>query len=144
MAQSKVATIKAEVNVIDELPVKGTAVRVRAKAAKGHEEDARPIGGFFVRRRYAGDEFYINDWKQFSANWMEFVDEPPQAWLDAMKVDAERKADLMAQQQQAEQKAADDKLVFAMSQLISRTMGRAPEEFDHSSGRFKGKQKSAE
>lgn len=136
MAQSKAATMKAEVNVIDELPTQG-GVLVRAKAAKGHEEDARPIGGFFIRRRYAGDTFRINDWKQFSANWMEFVDEPPQAWLEAMKLDADKKAELMAKAQEEQRETPEQKLVFAMSQLMARTAGRSPDEFDHSSGRFK-------
>jgi hypothetical protein len=62
-------------------------VTVRAKPAPGREFDAKPIGGFYVRRRYAGDEFKIAKWQDFSPRWMEFVkpEEVPTDWIEAIK-----------------------------------------------------------
>lgn len=57
-------------------------VLVQAKPAPGREMDARPIGGFYIRRRYAGDQFRINDWTEFSPRWMEFIEEPPAEWKE--------------------------------------------------------------
>ncbi len=130
--------IPAQVDVITELPSKSgeTRVRVRALAAKGHELDARPIGGFFVVRRYAGDEFYLTDWRQFSKAWMEFVDEPPQEWLDAMMINEEQVAELMAKQEAERTRNPAEELVLAMSRLMNQA-GVKPAQFDYSSGLMK-------
>jgi hypothetical protein len=137
--QSRKPIVRADVQVIDELtPAEArSGVRVRAKTAKGHEDDARPIGGFYIKRRYAGDEFIITKPEQFSQVWMEFVDEPPAEWVTAMKLNDDRKAELMVKQQEPTPAPSMDALVFAMSQAISRSVGRPPTDFDHSSGRFK-------
>lgn len=71
-------------------------VTVRAKAAPGREMDSRPIAGFYVRRRYEGDEFKISTWQEFSPRWMEFVDTPPQDWLDNIKAREGERDDFMA------------------------------------------------
>jgi len=65
-------------------------VAVRAKAAPGREMDSRPIAGFYVRRRFEGDVFKINDWKEFSPRWMEFVETPPNGWQE--QIDAREQA----------------------------------------------------
>lgn len=137
--QARKPTIKAEVQVIDELSPQEArnGVRVRAKAAKGHEGDARPVGGFFIKRRYEGDEFVITKPEQFSSVWMEFVDEPPKAWLNAMKVNEENKARLMAKAREDQANNAAESFMFAMSQVLARSQGRSPNDFDHSSGQFK-------
>lgn len=129
--------IAAQIDVLTELPSPGgVRVRVRAKAAKGHETDARPVGGFFVVRRYEGDEFYLTDWRQFSRNWMEFVEPPPKEWIDAMKLAEDQKAELMAKKEIEQKRSPEELLVFALSQAM-RQQGRAPADFDYSSGQFK-------
>lgn len=70
-------------------------VRVRALAAPGREMDAKPVAGFFVRRRFEGDEFMLANWHEFSPRWMQFVDKPPQDWLD--KINAREQNNLQVQ-----------------------------------------------
>lgn len=138
MSTSRAPVMKADISVLTELPSSGgRRVKVRAKATLERTGDAHPVAGFFVIRRYDGDEFHLNDWKQFSSRWMEFVDEPPQEWLDAMDLNEKEKAALMAKQREEEKNSTGEAMVFAMSQALGRMMGRPPTEFDHSSGRFK-------
>lgn len=63
-------------------------VAVRAKAPNGRENDARPVCGFYVRRRYAGQEFMIAKWQDFSPRWMEFVDPTsvPEDWFEKIEL----------------------------------------------------------
>lgn len=139
MAQSRAPraqAIPAEVRVIDDIAVpKG--VRVRCLAAKGHEGDARPISGFYIRRRYEGDEFLIPSWEMFSSNWMEFVDEPPAEWLEKLEERDQRKIEVAAKAAEQREPPSAEDLMFAMSQMVARSIGRNPNEFDHSSGKFK-------
>ncbi len=66
-------------------------VKVRARPPSGRENDSRPVCGFYVRRRYADDEFMIGSWADFSPRWMEFVnvEDVPADWLD--KIEAREK-----------------------------------------------------
>lgn len=72
----------AQVFVETEKP--GT-VMVRAVASADKQDDARPVAGFFVRRRYHGDTFMLADWKEFSPRWMQFMGDVPTEWLDSIK-----------------------------------------------------------
>jgi hypothetical protein len=139
MAQSRsprAQAIPAEVRVIDDIPVK-TGVRVRCLAAKGHEGDARPISGFYVRRRYEGDEFMIPNWEMFSSNWMEFAEEPPADWREKIEARDQRKLEIAAKAAEKHEQPRAEDLMFAMSQMLARQIGRNPNEFDHASGKFK-------
>lgn len=107
-------------------------VTVRAKAAPGHESDARPIAGFFVRRRYEGDTFKINAWHEFSPRWMEFVDDPPADWIEKIKG---REGDIeLVARKAAEENALSPRdhlmrQMFSVAQLMSdpdvRTINQA-------------------
>lgn len=110
-------------------------VKVRAKAAAGREMDSRPLAGFYIRRRYEGDTFAINDWREFSPRWMEFIEEPPKEWLDAIEKREGVREIVMAE-------AAANGVVeparpsqFAMSQ--SNPVPRSSNEFDYGKGRPK-------
>lgn len=70
----------ASARVEVQTEVDGGKVRVRAIAPNGRINDARPVAGFFIRRRYHGEEFLIASWDQFYPSWMEFVDQPPEEW----------------------------------------------------------------
>lgn len=102
-----------QVQVETERP--GT-VTVRAKAAPGREMDARPVAGFYVRRRYEGDTFKISDWKEFSPRWMEFVDDPPAEWLEKIKA-REGEIELMAAKAEEENSLSPREQV--MRQMLS-------------------------
>lgn len=101
-------------------------VKVRAKAAPGREGDARPIAGFFVRRRYEGDEFMIADWKEFSPRWMEFVDTPPDGWVEKIKA-REGDVDVMARKAEAENAKTPEQRIAAqmlsMANVLNQEMG---------------------
>lgn len=59
--------------------------------------DANKPAGFFVRRRYHGDRFKINDWKEFSPKWMRFVDTPPEGWIEQINArEGQRQSSLEA------------------------------------------------
>ncbi len=97
-------------------------VLVRAKAAPGKDGDGRPIGGFYVRRRYAGDEFRINDWQEFSPRWMEFVDEPPKDWIEKIEGREGMRMDLMAEAEVSNAKSPDQRfaeMLLSMSQVAN-------------------------
>lgn len=93
-------------------------VKVRAKAAPGREMDARPVAGFFVRRRYEGDEFMINDWQEFSPRWMEFVDDPPPEWIEKIKA-REGEIELVAK------KAAEENALSPREQMLRQMLSMA-------------------
>ncbi len=136
---SKTNAVSADIRVIDELPPDQlqNGVRVRALAAKGHETDARPVGGFFIRRRYAGEEFVIPRWELFSPNWMEFVEEPPAKWKEMIELRAQQKLDLEAKAAAEPPAPSANDLMFAMSQVLARAVGRTPQEFNFSDGTMK-------
>lgn len=75
----------AQVVVQTERDRSQTDVLVRAIADQSRMNDGRPVAGFYVRRRYHGDTFYIQKAEEFSARWMEFVGEPPAKWLPIIK-----------------------------------------------------------
>lgn len=77
--------IAAQVVVETERAYSSTDVLVRAVAQPGRLMDGRPVAGFLVRRRYHGEKFFIQSAKEFSANWMEFIDQPPKEWLPVIK-----------------------------------------------------------
>src|SRR5687767_12106668 len=136
---SKTNAVAADIRVTDELSPdqQRDGVRVRALAAKGRELDARRVGGFFIRRRYAGDEFVIPRWELFSPNWMEFVDEPPAKWKEMIELRAQQKLDLEAKAAAEPPPVSANDLMFAMSQVIARSIGRTPEQFDFANGTMK-------
>lgn len=108
-------------------------VKVRAKAAPGHELDARPIGGFYVRRRYEGDVFYIAKPEDFSPRWMEFVDQPPKDWLEKIGIREEQREAFMVRAAEENAKTPDAAM-FSMAEA-----GRAkPVEIDYRNGTVKG------
>lgn len=91
-------------------------VTVRAKAAPGREMDARPVAGFYVRRRFEGDTFKIGDWKDFSPRWMEFVDDPPAEWVERIKA---REGDIELMAQKAEEENSLSPREQVMRQMLS-------------------------
>ncbi len=102
-------------------------VPVRAKPAPGHELDGRPIGGFYIRRRWAGEQFAINDWREFSPRWMEFVDETavPKDWWDKLKIREEERAAFIAKAEDENKKTALDHMrdqTFSMLQAANPTV----------------------
>lgn len=69
-------------------PEKGGTVRVRAIPPSGREGDAKPCCGYFDgRRRYAGQEFMLASWDEYSARWMEFVEpeKVPKEWKEKIE-----------------------------------------------------------
>jgi hypothetical protein len=97
-------------------------VTVRAKAAPGREMDARPIAGFFVRRRYEGDTFQINDWVEFSPRWMEFIDKPPDGWIEKIQEREKEQLDLMAKAEIENAKTPEQRMAeqfISMAQMAS-------------------------
>lgn len=113
-------------------------ILVRAKAAPGRENDAKPVAGFFVRRRYAGDEFRINDWNEFSPRWMEFVDEPPKDWLKKIGLREEDREQFMAKAME-ENKLTPQELM--QRQVFSMAQAAQPKlvELDYANGGTKSK-----
>jgi len=75
----------ANVQVMTERPASGTDVLVRAVANGNTSMDGKPLAGFFTRRRYQGDTFFIQKPEEFSAKWMEFAEDPPTSWLATIK-----------------------------------------------------------
>jgi hypothetical protein len=104
------------VQVITEIEKPDGRVLVEAIASKERDGDARPIAGFFVRRRYHGDRFRIASPQEFSATWMRFVEEPPKDWQDKIKkfTKVDDIADLMYQP------PVDPNKPFSMSELQER------------------------
>lgn len=74
-----------QVRVETERAPSTSDVLVRAIANESRINDGRPVAGFFVRRRYHGDTFNIQHPSEFSAAWMEFVEDPPEEWLPVIK-----------------------------------------------------------
>jgi hypothetical protein len=60
-------------------------IAVKAVAPAERMDDGRPVAGFYVRRRYHGDEFMIEKAADFSPKWMRFVDTPPEDWVTTIK-----------------------------------------------------------
>lgn len=77
--------LAAQVKVETERASSNNDVLVRAIAQPGRMNDGRPLAGFLLRRRYHGETFYIQNASEFSAKWMEFVDEPPEGWLPVIR-----------------------------------------------------------
>lgn len=75
----------ATVQVMTERPPSQSDVMVRAVAGAGQINDGKPVAGFFMRRRYHGDTFFIQNADEFSTRWMEFVDAPPESWVANIK-----------------------------------------------------------
>lgn len=118
-------------------------VTVRAKAAPGREMDARPIAGFFVRRRYAGDTFKINDWTEFSPRWMEFVDTPPEGWIERIKA-REGNIELMAQRAEAENaKSAEQRVAEQMLSMAQIAKGGEEQLINQATGKVSRKRAEA-
>lgn len=90
-------------------------VRVRAIASPDKQMDARPVAGFFVRRRYHGDIFAIAKWEEFSTRWMEFVDQPPQEWIEKIQA----KYGEIPELARAEQEEPEPK-TFSMGELAKQ------------------------
>jgi hypothetical protein len=111
-------------------------VTVRAKAAPGRESDAKAIAGFYVRRRYAGDTFKINSWREFSPRWMEFVDEPPAEWLTQIKA---REGEIEVMAQKAEEENALSPRDQIMRQMLSMAQVAAGGGETHSINQATGK-----
>jgi len=129
-----------QVQVETERP--GT-VTVRAKAAPGREMDARPIAGFYVRRRFEGETFKINDWHEFSPRWMEFVDDPPADWVEKIKA---REGDIELKVQKAEEENAlspRDQIMRQMLSMAQMAQGGETQSINQATGRLSRKQASA-
>lgn len=143
-----------EVRTVIDLPGE---VTVMAIAHKDRLLDAKPIAGHYLRRRYHGDRFQIQNADQFSPTWMRLVDEPPSDWLPTIKkkvessIDPEIRAmelyDLMAAdnadqyltpRQLAEKKARAMSRTFAPSELQDE---RPSKEMDYSNGQVRDKQR---
>jgi hypothetical protein len=135
--QSRTPVVAAQINVISDVP---GSVTVRAVAPTERMNDARPLAGFYIRRRYHNDEFALSDWRQFSKRWMEFVDEPPEDWVKAMELDEVQKAELMAKAIEEDKQAKAEPLMFALSQMLGGMGVKKPGDFDYSSGRMKDPQ----
>lgn len=60
-------------------------VLVRALASTGKLNDGKPVAGFLLRRRYHGDVFALQHPKEFTPNWMEFVESPPESWVKEIR-----------------------------------------------------------
>ena len=73
------------IQVVTEIENPNAHVAVKAIAPIDRQDDARPVAGFYVRRRYHGDEFMIEKAEEFSPTWMRFVDTPPDEWIAAIK-----------------------------------------------------------
>jgi len=134
----------AVLQVLLETERPGT-VAVRAKAAPGREMDAKPIAGFYVRRRFAGETFKINDWKEFSPRWMEFIDEPPAEWLTKIKA---REGDIELMAQKAEEENALSPREQIMRQMLSMAQvaqggGGETQTINQATGKVSAKRASA-
>lgn len=95
-------------------------VTVRAITPHGKEGDARPVCGFFVRRRYPGDTFQINDWTEFSPKWMEFVDAPPEGWREKIEAKYHEIAIAVAKAEEEDRLSPRERMqreVFSMADL---------------------------
>lgn len=82
MAQARNPSIPAQVQTETEKP---GVVLVEAVALAERMNDGRPSAGFFVRRRYHGDRFYLAKPAEFSPRWMRFVNEPPKEWVEKLE-----------------------------------------------------------
>jgi hypothetical protein len=71
-------------------------VLVQAFAPPTKAEDAKPVCGFFVRRRFHGQQFLLAKPEEFSANWMQFAETPPKEWIEKLRAlgRIEAKADI--------------------------------------------------
>lgn len=110
-------------------------VLVRAKAAPGREGDSRPIAGFYVRRRYEGDTFKINEWHEFSPRWMEFVDQPPPDWLEKIEAREGSRDDLFAKAQIENAKTPEQKLAESMFSMASMMNAQPSAAINQSTGK---------
>lgn len=75
----------AQVIVETERAATANDVYVRALASTGKLNDGKPVAGFLLRRRYHGDIFALQHPQEFSPNWMEFVDMPPDNWVKEIR-----------------------------------------------------------
>ena len=114
-------------------------VTVRAKSAPGREMDARPIAGFFVRRRYEGEQFKISDWREFSPRWMEFIDTPPSDWLDNIKVTEGCREDFIAKAELENARSPRERMAEQVFSMLSMMKDREEKVLEHSTGRIKPK-----
>ena len=94
-------------------------ITVRAKAAPGREMDAKPVAGFFVRRRFEGDTFKINEWHEFSPRWMEFVDNPPQEWLDKINAREQNNQQIQTRAEAENAKTPETRIAETMFSMAS-------------------------
>jgi hypothetical protein len=72
------------VTVVTQIENPEGTVLVQAVAHADRMDDAHPIAGFYVRRRYHGDTFLIARPEDFSPIWMRFVNDPPKEWKDKL------------------------------------------------------------
>lgn len=110
-------------------------VLVRAKAAPGRELDSRPIAGFYVRRRFEGDTFKINEWHEFSPRWMEFIDTPPPEWMEKIQAREGNRDDLMAKAQFENAKTPEQKLAESMFSMASLMHAQPAEAINQATGK---------
>jgi hypothetical protein len=121
----------ATVQVMTERPRTGNDVLVRAVANESQMSDGKPMAGFFIRRRYHGDTFYIRKASEFSARWMEFIDTPPDAWLASIKNRYPDWQNVSRFEQEAETLAREPKTMAEVGNLSKIDSGA----FDYSNGR---------
>jgi hypothetical protein len=110
-------------------------VLVRAKAAPGREGDSRPIAGFYVRRRYEGDTFKISEWHEFSPRWMEFIDTPPDGWIEKIQAREGSRDDLMAKAQVENSKTPEQRIAESMFSMASLMQQAPAEQINQSTGK---------
>lgn len=112
-------------------------ITVRAKAPGNRTNDAKPLAGFiYGRRRYAGETFRLNDWKQFSPRWMEFVDEPPADWLQNIQQRESTTLDYVAKAKAEESKSPAQRQFETMfSMLEMQQKANHAGRFDPSTGK---------
>jgi len=72
------------VQVVTEVENPEGSVLVQAVAHVDRQDDSHPLAGFYVRRRYHGDQFMIAAPEEFSPVWMRFVNDPPKEWRDKL------------------------------------------------------------
>lgn len=128
----------AQVVVETERQSSKSDVLVRAVASGSRMNDGRPVAGFMFRRRYHGDIFAIKDAKEFSPNWMEFVDGTPEKWLPVIK---KRYPDYSPDVRKYTEKLADENRPMSMD---AQTAKISSGEFDYSNGSPKRKKLNLE
>lgn len=129
--------------VVTEIEKPGT-VLVEAYAPEGEFLRQNQAVGFFVRRRYHGDQFMIARWEEFSPRWMKFVGEVKQEWVE--KIEAREKlyqtnAEIASVEQGKTQADRQREIAEqAAKSVMSLSQAAKPEaagEFQTSSGQIK-------